>query len=335
MKYISIYKLGSNYTSDVYNSGKWVDGKKTKELEEKLKEYLHIPYVVLTNNGTSALLAAYWALKNKYKSLTVDPYTFPATYQPAKMLQYIVNFKRYIPYNPKKKVVLPPRSSLMTITHLFGQPHFLLGQIKKQDFIEDACQAFGAKYNGKFVGTLGKIGCFSFYPTKSLHACGHAGAVVTGDEQYYHQMKTFIESGRKNGVMTDSIALNLRIDEIKAEYLLKELKGYDTRIATQRDIAREYKKVIPGYQPFLAEEASTYHTYSVFNMLIPDRDKFRVYMDKQSIQTLVYYGEDMLPGNQKQNYKDVTSSIVAIPCRWNLTHAEIHRVTHALQGWFQ
>lgn len=335
MSVIPIYKLGGNYTSYVYNSGQWVDGEKTKELEEKLKEYLHVPYIVLTNNGTSALLAAYFVLKSKYKNLIVDPYTFPATYQTARMLNYTVNFRRFISRNNNKKVVFSPGTSLMTVTHLFGQPNYLLAYVKAADYIEDACQAFGAKYKGKFVGTFGKIGCFSFYPTKLLHTCGHAGAVITSDEHYYQQMKIFIESGRKNGIMTDSVALNLRIDEIKAEYLLNELKEFDKRISIQRDIAHEFKKYISGYQPFLEEESSMYHTYSIFNLLISTRDKFRTYMDKLGIQTLIYYSEEILPKDQRYSYKDMTSTIVAIPCRWNLTPIEIRRITNALQGWFQ
>ncbi len=334
MSLIPIYKLVSSFTSNIYNSGQWIDGAKMKELEEKLKEYLHVPYVVLTNNGTSALLAAYWVLKSKYKNLIIDPYTFPAAYQAARVLNYTVNFRRFILRNNNKKVMSFPKSSLMTITHLFGQPNYLLAQEKAVDYIEDACQAFGAKYKGKFVGTFGKIGCFSFYPTKSLHTCGHGGAVVTSDEQYYRQMKIFIESGRENGVMTDSVALNLRIDEIKAEYLLNELKEYDKRMSIQRDIAHEFKKYILGYQPFLEEEAGNYHTYSIFNLLISEKDKFRTYMDKLGIQTLVYYSEEILPKDQRDSYRDVTSAIIAIPCRWNLTEKEIRRLKHALQGWF-
>lgn len=335
MGIIPIYKLGSPYKSKVYNSGHWVDGEKTKELEEKLKEYLHVPYVVLTNNGTSALLAAYWVLKSKYKKLVIDPYTFPSAYQAARVLNYTVNFRRFLLNNNSNKVTFSPKSKLLTITHLFGQPNCLLAQEKATDYIEDACQAFGAKYKGKFVGTFGKIGCFSFYPTKLLHTCGHGGAVVTSNEQYYRQLKIFIESGRENGIMTDSVALNLRIDEIKAEYLLNELKEFDSRVSTQHDIAYEFRKYISGYQPFLKEDSGNFHTYSIFNLLISKREKFRGYMDKLGIQTLVYYSEKILPKDQRPYYRDVTSAIVAIPCRWNLTRSEIRRITYALQGWFQ
>jgi dTDP-4-amino-4,6-dideoxygalactose transaminase len=306
----------------------------TKELEERLKEYLKVPYVILTSSGTSALLAAYWVLKNKKLPLIVDPYTFPATYQPARMLDYDIIFERMIMPTQVKPRSRTPAKRMYTVTHLFGQPNAFIETYAKHLCIEDACQSFGAKYNGQFVGTIGDIGCFSFYPTKTLHTCGHAGAVVTKDEQYYRAMKTFIESGRENGVMTNTIALNLRIDEIKAEYILKELAQYDTRISLQREIAETYKQCIPESQPLVEETIGNFNIYSVFNLLIHKRDAFRVHMEKYGIQTMVYYNEDMLPLSQRRVYKDITSSIVSIPCRYSLTNREVKKITTALKAWY-
>lgn len=333
MDKITIYKLESNYKSHVYNSGKWVDGFKIKELEEKIKEYLQVKYVVLTNNGTSSLLAAYWVLKNEFKKLKVDPYTFPATYQAARVLNYKIEFSRTITKEVDENYFR--NDSLHVITHLFGQPNNMLVYKDKINFIEDACQAFGTKYKDKKVGTFGKIGCFSFYPTKMLHTCGHGGAVVTNDESYYQKLKVFIESGRVNGEMTEEIGLNLRMDELKAEFLLWELKEYDKRIATQRDIAKKLIKLVQGNQPFLEEKPDYYHIYSTFNMLIKNRDEFIKYMNNLDIQTMIYYGKNILPSKIRNQYADLTSSIVAIPCRWNLKEVEIKRIKNALKGWFQ
>ena len=327
---IFLYKLNSHYSSNVYNCGKWIDGIKIRELEEKIKKFLAIKYVILTNSGTSALLAAYWVLKNEYKTLNVDPYTFPATYQPAKLLNYKMNFIRTI----LKNNVIFPKNGLNIITHLFGQPNALLARTEGAPFIEDACQSFGAKYKGKRVGTFGKIGCFSFYPTKSFHTNGHGGAVVTNNQDYYERLKIFIESGRLNGKMTEKIALNLRMDEIKAEFLLYELEDYEKRIACQRQIAKDLKSVIPGEQPFLEEDENSYHIFSVFNMLIKKRNEFRKYMSNKGIETIIYYNDGILPAREKFKYLDLTSSIVAIPCRWNLTDREISRIKNALKGWF-
>lgn len=330
MKRISVYKLDSAYKSKVYNSGKWVDGELIKQFEEKLKKYLNVKYVVLTNNGTSALLAAYWVLKDQFSSLNIDPYTFPASYQPAKMLGYRIKFNRSILIkNPKLS-----NDSLNTIVHLFGQTNQLLFKAGNKPFIEDACQAFGTEFKGKKVGTFGMMGCFSFYPTKSLHTCGHGGAVVTNDKKLFQKLKVFIESGRINGQMTDNVALNLRMDEIKAEYLLKELVEYEKRIGLQRKLAKELLKILPSPQPFLEETQNTRHIYSVFNMLINNRDNFRKYMDKAAVDTVVYCGDDILPQNERYKYKDLTTSIVAIPCRWNLTEQEKNRIKSVLKKWF-
>lgn len=327
---IPLYKLDSHYSSKIYNSGKWIDGTKIRVLEEKIKDFLDIKYVVLTNSGTSALLTAYWVLKDEYKTLNVDPYTFPATYQPARLLSYKLNFIRTILNNN----VVFPNNGLNVITHLFGQPNALLARAEGVPFIEDACQSFGAKYKGKRVGTFGKIGCFSFYPTKSLHTNGHGGAVVTDDKNYYEMARIFIESGRLNGKMTEVIALNLRMDEIKAEFLLYELEDYERRVFCQKQIAKDFKSLITGEQPFLEENETSHHIFSVFNILVKKRDDFRKYMSKEGVETMIYYNDDILPAGEKSKYLDLTSSIVAIPCRWNLTDREILRIKNALKGWF-
>lgn len=331
MDRITIYKLQSRYRSRVYNSGNWIDGPKIRELEEKLKEYLGTKYVVLTNSGTSALFAAYWTLKDEFRTLFVDPYTFPATYQPARLLGYQINFIRTVLADGTTL----SKNGLNTITHLFGQPSRFLSELSRTSFIEDTCQAFGAEFKGKKVGTFGKIGCFSFYPTKPLHTCGHGGAIVTNEEKYYQAVKAFVESGRVDGKMTEQVALNLRMDEIKAEFLLCELKDYEDRITRQRDIAKELIRLIPSAQPFLTENDDERHIYSIFNILVRDRDGFREYMGSLGIETLVYYGEEMLPKQERPKYTDLTSSIVSIPCRWNLTTNEIKRIKEALKGWFQ
>ncbi len=329
MKIIPIYKLHSDFSSKVLNSGKWVDGEQIKELELKIKDYLKVRYVVLTNNGTSALLAAYWVLRKRYKRLTVDPYTFPASYQPAALLGYQIKFKRTFLTDYKET----NDGSLRTIVHLFGQPNPMLEKMNGV-FIEDACQSFGAEFKGKKVGTLGIMGCFSFYPTKSLHTCGHGGAVVTNDKKCFEQLKVFIESSRINGKLTENIALNLRMDEIKAEFLLNELKTYERKIKIQRDLAKKLSEIIPSPQPFLSEETGNRHIYSVFNLVVKERDQFRQHMKEAGIETLIYYGDEVLPKNERLKYKDLTSSIVAIPCRWNLTKEEIVRIKTALRNWF-
>lgn len=328
---IPLYKLESSYISKTYNNGKWIDGVYSKRLEEALKEYLRVKYVILTNSGTSSLFAAYWALKDVFSQLYIDPYTFPASYTPARLLNFKVIYQRLWLMKKMNKV---NKKSLYTLIHLFGQPNPFSDNLNAQNYIEDACQAFGAEYKNKKVGTIGRIGCFSFYPTKSLHTCGHGGAVTTNNEEDYLKMKVFIESGRLNGILTNSIGLNLRMDEIKAEYLLYELKNFDKKIEIQRSIAKEYISIVGQNQPFLEEKNNSKHTYSIFNLLIKKRDQFRKFMEECGIQTMVYYSDDILSKEQKSLYKDITSSIVAIPCRSNLTSSEIKRIKKALQEWF-
>lgn len=330
MEQILLQKLQSSYQSQVYNSGRWVDGACMKELEEKLKAYLGVKYIVLTNSGTSALLATYWVLKQEFSSITTCPYTWPATYQAARVLNLETRFKRFI---LPSKVELSS-VSLNVLVHLFGQASPLLSQVEGRPFIEDAAQSFGAEYRGQKLGTLGKIGCFSFDPNRTLHTNGHAGAICTNDESYYMALKLFVEGGRFEGKQTDTIALNLRMDEVRAEYLLFELAQYDQRMNLQREIVKDYLSVIPFEQPLLQEEEGDRHIYSVCNLLIEKRDEFREFMSEKKIETAIYLGEEILPNDQRRLFADITSSIVAIPCRWNLNGDEVRKIRQALREWF-
>jgi dTDP-4-amino-4,6-dideoxygalactose transaminase len=330
MEPIPLQKLQSSYQSQVYNSGLWIDGACMKELEDKLRAYLGVKYIVLTNSGTSALLAAYWVLKQEFSSITTCPYTWPATYQAARVLNMETRFKRFILQSRAELSSV----SLNVLVHLFGQPNPLLSQVEGKPFIEDVAQSFGAEFRGQKLGTLGKIGCFSFYPTRTLHTNGHGGAICTNDQSYYEALKLFVECGRSEGKITDTIALNLRMDEARAEFLLFELAQYDQRMNIQREIVKDYLSVIPFEQPLLQEEDGDRHIYSVCNLLIEKRDEFSDFMNEKKIETSVYYGEEVLPADQRRLYADLTSSIISIPCRWNMSGDEVRRVRQGLREWF-
>lgn len=325
---INIYSLKTNHDPKVLNSGKWIDGENQHNLVKRIMKYLDVKYVILTNSGTSSLLAAYWALRDEFYTLNVDAYTFPATYQPARILGYKINFVQ------RGKNTFPD-SGLNVITHLFGQPNEIVNKMNPKNFIEDACQAFGTICKGKKAGTIGRIGCFSFYPTKMLHTCGHGGAIATNNKKDYKKMKLFVECGRNNKKMTESPGLNLRIDEIKAEFMLRELNFIEKKIELQRKIAIKLKEFIPSNQPFLTEDTECRHTYSIFNIMVKNRDKFSEFMKKRGIETTVYYNSDILPKTERNRYKDITSSIVSVPCRWNLNRREVNHIKSCLKEWFK
>lgn len=110
------------------------------------------------------------------------------------MLGYKTQYQRFW---LKNNINVNNKKSLNALVHLFGQPNPMSKFLNSHNFIEDACQSFGAEYKGKKLGSIGRIGCFSFYPTKTFHTCGHGGAVVTNNEKDYIKMKVFIESGRR------------------------------------------------------------------------------------------------------------------------------------------
>lgn len=329
MNPISFYQLSAQHSPTCYSTGAWIDGVHMKRLEKRLQEYFDCEFVLLTNSGTSSLLAAYYALRDDFDTLTVDPYTFPATYQPARFLQYNVRFKKSI-----LKDETLTSDTLNAVVHLFGQPMRMPATPTDAPYLEDVAQAFGAEYAGRKLGTFGMIGCLSFYPTKILHTCGHGGAIITSERRLFEKMKPFVECGRVNGKMTEIPGLNLRLDEIKAEFLLHELDQIEEVIERQREIALRYRQLVPGYQPLLEERDGDRHVYSTFNMLLDDRDEFRAFMSSRKIDTMVYYDESILPESLRPSYQDITGRVVAVPCRATLTNGEVTRIEDALGEWF-
>lgn len=338
---IKLYDFDTKYTLETINSGKWIDGYFMNEFQEKLKEYFKVDYIILTNSGTSALFAAYMMFRNLFEldTLLIDPYTFPASYAAAKVAGYKIVFCNVFD-SKKRNRLLKNDVSLKTIVHLFGKPQNIVLDINIQNnfLLEDACQSFGAELRNKKVGTIGSVGVFSFYPTKVLHTCGHGGAIITNNEDFYYWMKAFVECGRIEGKFVTDFALNLRMDEIKAEYLLKEFSNIFNEIENRRYIANEYKKCIPdtvlSEQIFLKENRFEKHIYSVFNLLVEERDKFRSFFFDRGIETMVYYTEEILPKKLRKQYKFITDRIVAIPCRGNLKDKEIKYICTVLKEWF-
>ncbi len=330
MELIRLYKPETSFQSKAQNSGVWLDGPYCKDLKSRISEYLGVKHVLLVNSSTSAFIAMYWLLKQEFSSITVCAYNWPVTYQAARLLNLEIRFKRML---LQEKAELST-NSLNVLSHLFGQASQLLAQSQGKPFIEDARQAFGAEFRGQKVGTFGKMGCLSFSPTMNLYTNGLAAAIVTNDDSYYKELKNFCGATLHQEVSSEGVALDARLDEIKAEFILQQFDAFDQRMSTQREIVNDYLSVVPFEQPLLQEEEGDRHVFSACNLLIENRDEFVDFLKSKGIETKLYYSEVSLPPDQRRIYADLSSSIVAIPCRWNLTGDEVKRIRQALREWF-
>jgi dTDP-4-amino-4,6-dideoxygalactose transaminase len=330
MELITLNKPLTEFQSKAQTSGVWLDGPFCRELEQKLSEYLGVKHIILVNSSTSAFIAIYWILKQEFSSITACAYNWPVTYQTARLVNLEVRFKRLL---LQSKTELAS-NSLNVISHLFGQANSLLAQSQGKPFIEDVRQAFGAEFRGQKLGTFGKMSCFSFSPSMNLYANGLAAAIGTNDDSYAKEVRNFCGGALSQGISSESVALDLRLDEIKAEFLIQQLHDFDRRMSQQREIVNDYLSVLPFEQPLLQEEQGDRHVFSACNLLIEKRDEFVEFLNNKKIESKIYYSELSIPVDQRRLYADISSSIVAIPCRWNLSGEEVKRIRQALREWF-
>jgi dTDP-4-amino-4,6-dideoxygalactose transaminase len=230
------------------------------------------------------------------------------------------------------------RTRAIIPVHLFGQtvdmePIMALAHDHKLKVIEDACQAHGAEYQGRRAGSLGDIGCFSFYFTKNLGAYGESGIITTSDPEIAKQCRMIRDHGQAAKYYHSLIGFNGRLDEIQAAVLKVKLPHLDKWIEERRRLARLYNSSLPPSIIKPQEMPWAKHVYYVYVIRTADRDKLRDWLDSKGIGTGIHYpvpihrqeamrayggGDFTLPVTDK-----ITGEILSLPMYPELTDAEI------------
>lgn len=250
-----------------------------------------------------------------------------ADIDPATFLLDIKQVERLI--TRKTKAVIP--------VHLFGNVfdvEKLRTLIPDEIFIiEDACQAHGAIINGKFAGTLGDYGCFSFYPTKNLGGIGDGGAIIAKDKESLELLKQKRMFGMKSKDNFTSVGINSRLDEVQAAVLRYRLDHLNKRNKARRSIAKLYKDNIDTNfysTQYISEKVRS--CYHIFSLILPSkimRDNLINYLEAHGIQSNIYYPMShhlqSACGHLKYKVGDfihsetLSDSIIAIPMNSNLS----------------
>lgn len=331
MKKIQMVDLQSQYAKikqdidagiqEVIDTAAFVKGKKVTEFQHHLEQYTGAKHVINVGNGTDALQIALMGLGLKPGDEVITPtFTFIATAEVVALLGLTpvvvdVNWDTMNMDIESVRRAITPRTKAIVPVHLFGQCADMEAIMELANehhlyVVEDACQAIGAKYtfvNGetKQAGTIGHIGCTSFFPSKNLGCYGDGGAIFTNDDELADRMTAIANHGCRVRYHHDEIGVNSRLDSIQAAVLDAKLPHLDEYIAARQKAAAYYDKVfadceqllIPGRQP---HSTHVFHQYTL-RVVGADRDKLREGLAERGIPAMIYYP---VPLHQQKAYLD-------------------------------
>ncbi|MCD6579139.1 DegT/DnrJ/EryC1/StrS family aminotransferase [bacterium] len=285
----------------VFDKGVFISGKNVNSFEKEFSQYIGTKYGIGVSSGTDALLISLLALGigDEDEVITV-PNTAIATVAAITLSGAIPVFvdidpETYTIDSTKIEEKITNKTKVIIPVHLYGYPANMdpIKQIaNKYDLkiIEDACQAHGAEYKGKKVGSIGDIGCFSFYPTKNLGAYGDGGMMLTNNKNIADKIRLLQNYGQKEKNLSIIKGLNSRLDEIQAAILRIKLKKLDKWNNRRREIAEMYTHLIKNSVITVPKKAvfakNVYHLYVVRTKF---RDKFKSFLESYGIQTNIHY----------------------------------------------
>jgi dTDP-4-amino-4,6-dideoxygalactose transaminase len=287
---------------EVIEASAFAGGPFVTAFEKDFAEYTDSGYAAGVGSGTDALFLALLALGiGPGDDVITVPNSFIAT---AEAISYVGANPVFVDVDPmtytmdpsKLKGALTPRTKAIIPVHLFGQtadmdPILAFAKYYGLPVIEDAAQAHGAKYKGRVAGTLGDMGCFSFYPGKNLGAFGEAGAVVTDSTELNERVTVLRDHGQIKKYYSRVVGWNGRMDGIQAAVLRVKLRSLERGNRLRREHAAFYTRALKGIDGLVTPREATYasHVYHVYAVRVAERDALIRFLDSRGIGTGVHY----------------------------------------------
>ncbi|MGK7874157.1 MAG: DegT/DnrJ/EryC1/StrS family aminotransferase [Xenococcaceae cyanobacterium] len=316
---------------EVLSSGRYIGGAAVADFEQQFADYVGVSQCVACNSGTDALYLTLRALHiGPADEVITTPFTFIATAEAITMTGATPVFVDIDPetfnidVNQIEAAITSKTKAILPV-YLFGQPVDMtklmaVAQAHNLFVIEDCAQATGAEWAGEKVGSIGHVGCFSFFPTKNLGACGDGGAITTKDPAIAASVRMLKEHGSSVPYRHDAIGINSRLDAIQAKILQIKLRYLDSWNQQRSEVAGVYQKLlwpIPGIK-LPQELAGGKSVWNQYTILITDkgqetksyRDKVRSQLQQMGVSSMVYYP---IPLHLQPVYKDLGYQVGQLP----------------------
>lgn len=320
IKFLDLHKINQRFKSEidlaiseVLESGWYLLGEKNKAFEENFAKYCETKFSIGCANGLDALHLAIRAYDfPKDSEIIVPANTYIASILAISNcgLKPILVEPNLETYNIDVDLIeakITEKTKAIVVVHLYGQAVEMekIWELAKKynlKIIEDSAQAHGAIYQGKKVGNLGDIGCFSFYPGKNLGALGDGGSITTNDEEVAIKIRAIANYGSLIKYENIYKGLNSRLDEIQAAILDLKLQFLDADNQQRREIAKIYRENIKNEKIVLPKPyKEESHVWHLFVIRTKDRDKLQEYLKIKGIQTLIHYP---IPPHKQNAYKE-------------------------------
>lgn len=300
IQYTKIRSETNKAIQRVLDSSSFILGKEGEAFEKEFARYCGTKYAVGVASGTEAIYLALWSVGvgAGHEVITVTNAGVPpvAAIRMTGAKPIFVDVNEYdFDINPSLiEKAITKRTKVIMPVHLYGQPANMkeIIQIAKENsllVVEDASQAHGASYSGKRIGSIGDIGCFSFYPTKNLAAYGDGGIVVTNSKDFYEKLKLLRNYGQKNRYYNVVEGINSRLDEIQAAILRVKLKYLNKLNKERRKIAFNYSESLENVILCPKEINGRYHVFHLYVIRSKKRKSLINHLNRKGIQTLVHY----------------------------------------------
>jgi len=297
---------------EVLASGRYIGGSVVEEFEQQFASYIGTSACVSCNSGTDALFLALRALGiGSGDEVITTPFTFVAT---AEVISAVgatpvfadIELDTFNLDLNQVEATITDRTRAIIPVHLFGQPTNMtrlmaIAQAHNLFVVEDCAQSTGAEWQDKRVGSIGHIGCFSFYPTKNLGACGDGGAITTNDLAIRDRLRCLRDHGRRGAYYYEELGINSRLDAVQAAILQIKLRYLDQWNQQRRAISDRYQQLlslVPGI--VLPQEISGGKSvWNQYTMRViqqsesksnePFRDTLRSRLQEKNVLSMVYY----------------------------------------------
>lgn len=363
-QYLKIKEEIDRGIQEVLDTTAFINGPQVNGFKEKLQTYLNAKHVIPCANGTDALQIAMMAVGLKPGDEVIVPaFTYVATAEVIGLLgltpvmvdvdmdTFNINIESF-------KAAITPRTKAIVPVHLYGQSADMeaimgIADAHKLWVIEDNAQAIGADYiysDGRKAktGTLGHIGCTSFYPSKNLGCYGDGGAIFTNDDALGDLLYKIANHGQSVRYYHDVIGCNSRLDSIQAVVLSAKLPHLDTYCHARQEVADYYDREFAGIDELVTPVRAPYstHVFHQYTLQVKNgkRDALKTWLDEHKVPSMIYYPvalykqEAFSPYVNEdfylENTENLCSSVISLPIHTEMNEEQLSYISKTVAAFF-